>query len=80
MKETTAEDIERLIEIKETIEELMRDAEGIVRGTSEEQRARSYWMGHILGALDDSQLCSSMFTMQNTIDGLEEWVCSIEEE
>jgi len=64
---------ERLSEIKEQMLELLRAARGIVRGTSEEDRAGAYWLAHLRVALDSdhSYLGGSMCTMQETIEALE---------
>ena len=63
----------RLSEIKDEIKHLMGEAREIVEHSGNESawaRAKSYWYGHILTALDkDSEyMGSSMVTMQDTID------------
>ena len=62
---------ERLANIKDEIKELIREAKGIVRfkGGITYERARSYWLAHIIMALDKDHefLGGSMFTMQDTI-------------
>lgn len=67
-----SETIDRLLEIKETIKELVNEAyESIPEGMGR-NAAYGYWYAHILGALDeDSPFCGgSMIRMQDTIDGL----------
>ena len=62
----------RLAEIKDEINELLEEAWQLVRGTSEEGRAKGYWMAHIRTALDDEHdyLGRSMCTMQETAEAL----------
>lgn len=69
----THERAAELLEIKEKMLELLDEAQAIVYGTSEEQRAKSYWWAHIRCALDNehSYLGGSMITMQETIEKLE---------
>jgi hypothetical protein len=64
---------ERLSEIKEEIKALTDEAYRIVRNadTVEGERARPYWRGSILGALDDDEYVPSMFTLQDAIDRLQ---------
>ena len=69
-----AEDLERLAEIKDEIEELLDEARGIIRSGDEGayERALVYWLAHIRTALDNDHeyLGGSMVTMQDTIDEL----------
>lgn len=63
---------ERLEEIKDEIKELMEEAKHLVRRHADQivyEQARSYWIPHILMALDKDHdyLGSSMFTMEDTI-------------
>ena len=63
----------RLSEIKDEIKHLMGEAREIVEHSGDQQawaRAKSYWYGHILTALDNESeyMGSSMVTMQDTID------------
>ncbi len=64
--------IDRLSEIKDEFAELLREVKDILRGTPEEERAKSYWLAHIRCALDNEHtyLGGSMVTMQDTIDAL----------
>jgi hypothetical protein len=64
---------ERLSDIKMEMLELLNEAKRLVRGTDEENRAKSYWIAHIRCTLDDdhSYLGGSMVTMQESIDTLE---------
>lgn len=64
--------IERLLEIKEELADLVQEAETLLRGTEEHARARAYWLAHIRCALDDdhSYLGGSVSTMQDSIDTL----------
>lgn len=70
----TAEMVDRLLEIKDEIKELVGEAQEIVKGTRAEVRATAYWYPHILLALDKESeyLGASMCTMQDTIDELTE--------
>ncbi len=74
--------INELSDIKEQIKGLAYDAGSLVDGTDERDSARSYWIGHILGALDsESEYGSgSMVTMQDTIDALAEDAGSFEDD
>lgn len=62
----------RLEEIKEEIKHLVREAFEVVRGTSEEGRAKAYWYPHICMALDDDHgyMGRSMSSMQDAVDAL----------
>ena len=73
-KKVTSEDLYRLEEIKDEIKSLIQEAEEILRGTSEEDRAHSYWAAHIKMALDKdhSYLGGSMCTLQDSIESLRE--------
>jgi len=74
VKELTTEDLERLIEIKDEIKELVNEARDTINSTSEAKRARAYWCAYILCALDSDHdyLGGSMVTMQDSIDALAE--------
>lgn len=63
---------DELAEIKEEMRELLDRALVALKGTSEEDRARSYWYAHMRCALDDDHgyLGGSMVTMQDSIDAL----------
>ena len=63
--------IDRITEIKEEILDLLDEAVGLVRGTSEEQRA-NHWYATVCTALDkdNTQGNDSTITMQETIDAL----------
>jgi hypothetical protein len=63
--------IDRLTEIKEEMLDLLLEALGLVRGTSEEQRA-NHWYATFRTALDKdhTQGGDSTCTMQETIDAL----------
>ena len=76
------EKLERLIEIKEELGELLREAERLTRGTREEERAHAYWLAHMKIALDDEHgyINRGMCTMQNTLDALESELNSDEED
>ena len=77
------EAIERLEELKETIYEAMDEMEDILREVAPEEleRARSYWMAHIDGALENrgAWLGGSMVSYVGTIEALEEMM-EMEEE
>jgi len=69
------EDIERMVEIKDTIKELVEEALQILdRKSISYSRAESYWYPHILMELDSDHqwLGGSMCTMQDTIDEMSE--------
>lgn len=68
------EKADRLEEIKDEIKGLMAEAENLLRGTREGDVAKSYWLAHIVTALDKDHgyLGGSMGTMQDTIDALRE--------
>lgn len=67
-------DVERLIEIQSEIDDLVGEARDIVRdyGTIAD-RAESYWVPHILGALfnETEWVGGSMTTMEDTINELD---------
>ena len=58
--------------IKENIFMLLEASRGLLRGTSEQDRARSYWLAHIECALHSEHmyLGGSMVTMSDTIAAL----------
>ena len=67
------EDVRRFEEIRDEIKELVYEARGMLpRNSIEYERAKSYWIPHILMALDSDHdyLGGSMFTMQDTINDL----------
>jgi hypothetical protein len=68
-----SEKVERLTQIQEQLFELYEEAREIVRGTSEEECAKGYWLASIRCALDDghSYLGKERHTMQETIDALD---------
>ena len=63
---------EELMGIKEEIKDMIRNAEIMLRGTDEYNEAKSYWIPHILMALDDEHdyLGGSMNSMEDTINAL----------
>jgi hypothetical protein len=65
-------DVERLEEIKDEMLELLQRARAILRGTTEQRRAESYWLAHIEMALhnDHGYLGNGGITMTDTIDAL----------
>lgn len=70
----TYDTLERLQQIKDTIKELVYEARDLLpRNTIENTRAKSYWIPHILMALDTEHdyLGGSMCTIQETINDLE---------
>lgn len=73
MNADTQETVDRLEEIRIEIEELAREAVGMLDGITRE-RARSYWFAHIICALSKESefLGSSMITMEETIEELRE--------
>lgn len=64
------DDVFRLEEIRDKIEELAREAMNIADDNGEGGVASSYWGPHIIGALhkDHEWLGGSMSTIQDTID------------
>jgi hypothetical protein len=68
----TVEAIERLREIKGEIDELINEADRTICQYGSEfiyNRASSYWLAHIKGALEGR---GSMVTMEDTINEMEE--------
>lgn len=61
-----------LEELKANLENIMHEIGNLIDMTDERHAARSYWFGHIMGALDgDSEYMSgSMTTMQDSIDAI----------
>lgn len=76
MNEKISIDLTRLEEIKDELKDLTDEADNILRSVGKGltyTRARSYWLGHIRGALEKEKgSISSMVTMQDTIDELRE--------
>ena len=64
------EDVERLLEIKDEIGDLVEEAFRLVP-SADRPRAKSYWYAQIIMALDDDHefLGSGSHTLQDTIDG-----------
>ena len=67
----------RLVEIKEEIKELAREAIHIVKditipNTTIHSRAKAYWYPRILNSLEDEEGYSSMCTMEETIQEIKE--------
>ena len=81
-RDATEGDIDQLEETRDEIKDLVGEARRIVRGTIEGNAAESYWIPHILGALDDDHdyLGGSMTTMQDTIEALRRDADSDDEE
>jgi hypothetical protein len=76
-----ASDVERLEEIKNKIKNLAQEAMEIVRGTSEYERARAYWYGHLVMSLDDDHMYVGHNTnMEDTIEALRSQVEDEDEE
>lgn len=71
-----ADRVERLNEIKDEIAALVEEAAGLAdeAGGTIGRRARSYWYGHILGALDHEGSFggSSMHALSQTIEEVEQ--------
>lgn len=80
------EEIDYLNEIKEKIKKLVYEAKDIVQGMdgngTTSKRAESYWIPHILGALDkdNEYVGGSMYTMEDTINELEKNLVDADEE
>jgi hypothetical protein len=70
-KQLDTNQIDRLVEIKEEMLELLLEALGIVRGTPEEERA-NHWYATFRTALDKDHTQGDDYTctMQETIDAL----------
>lgn len=65
------DDLERLQQIKDTIKELVYEAQALLpHGSLEYDHAKSCWLHHMLMALDAQHdyLGGSMCTMQDTIN------------
>ncbi len=78
-------DTERLAEIKEEIKQLLEEAHDQIRNGEDYlavRRAESYWYSHIRVSLDKEHGClgGSMWTMQDTIDEIEESNCGEDDE
>lgn len=52
---------------------LLNEATRLVRGTHEESRANSYWLGHIRAALSNGPGFMTGNTMEDAIEGLDEF-------
>ena len=68
------EDLDRLNDIKDEMENLLREARKIVHKYPEHHRAEAYWIPHIKMALlkEHGYLGRSMCTMEDTINEMEE--------
>lgn len=66
------DDVVRLEEIQQEMMELLEEARNLVRGTREQQRAESYWLGHIETSLTNNSryMGRSMCTMEDTVNAL----------
>lgn len=62
----------RLEEIRDEMLELIREAEKLVGGTDEYERARGYWLAHIKSALGSDNYPTHATTMQDSINALAE--------
>lgn len=68
------DEIDRLREIQEEVEELVGEAMACIRAAGgSTAQADAYWKPHIIGAIrnDHEYLGGSMVTMQDTIEELE---------
>lgn len=70
-------ELENLIQIKNDISALIQEAQNILRRNADHmtyERAKSYWIAHIIMALDKEHnyLGGSMFTFQDTINELDD--------
>ena len=75
LRESDNEEIAyELEEIQQQMLNLLGEAEQMLSGTDEYDRAKSYWLAHIETALtnDHGYLGGSMSTMQDSIDALRE--------
>jgi endonuclease/exonuclease/phosphatase family metal-dependent hydrolase len=82
IKKAIKVDLDRLEEIKDEMWRLNDEAMDILRGSTEEDRARSYWYAHIQGALDkeNSQyMGGSMYDLQSAINALRKADVKIED-
>lgn len=76
MSQEKTEAINRLREIQGAVDGLISEADRLIQEHGSEMvhlRATSYWIGHILGALDGR---SSMVSMANSIAEMEEEIAS----
>lgn len=69
-------DHDRLVEIQETMVDLLEEAKTLVRQSGQKhvyERAKAYWIGHIATALSEESdyIGKSMCTMEETINELE---------
>jgi hypothetical protein len=73
-KVLTADELQRLTEIKDELGNLANEARRLICGTSEEEPARRYWLAALELTLDNNHgfLGRNMRTMQESVDALEE--------
>lgn len=73
LKLNESNEINRLKEIKSEMDDLLYEAERIIRSTSPQdyEAARVYWIAHIKSALESGD-SSSATSMQDTIDSMSE--------
>ena len=73
-EEQAREIADRLAEIKDEVKELMDEAGDLLRGTGMvQERARAYWLAHILTNLDHDHewMSRETYTMQSAVEELE---------
>ena len=74
-QERIREALERCMDIREEMFQLVSEAEDLIRATEErdlETRSISYWIGHIRCALGSDNYSTYSFTMRDMLEELEE--------
>ena len=69
------EALDRCMEIREEIFQLLSEAEDLIRSTEErdlETRSNSYWLGHMRCALGSDAYSTYSYTMRDLLEELEE--------
>ncbi len=69
------EALDRCMEIREEIFQLLSEAEDLIRATEErdlETRSNSYWLGHMRCALGSDAYSTYSYTMRDLLEELEE--------
>jgi len=81
-QQDNSEKLERLMEIKEEMLELLREANSLLRDAPMYDRAKGYWIAHIRTALDKDHgyMGGSMCTFQDTIEEFEHYAYGDDEE
>ena len=75
-------ELERLVEIQQEMEELIKESERLIRKNFKDEynRASGYWIGHINSALGVEGSAMSMCSMLDTITSIKESLNDDDEE